>query len=131
MLTPPKYWRESPQRYRLEAGKCTQCGKVFFPPRLICDACRAETFETVILPRDGKIVSYSTINVPASNFADEAPVAYSIIELSNGFKLSAQVTDCKVDELKIGAPVELQFRKVQEAGESGVLCYGYKAVLKR
>jgi uncharacterized OB-fold protein len=131
MLTPPKYWRECPQRYRLEAAKCTQCGKVFFPPRLICDACRAETFDTVILPRDGKIVTFSLINVPASNFADEAPVAYGIVELSNGVKLSAQVTDCKADELKIGAPVELQFRKVQEAGESGVLCYGYKAVLKR
>jgi len=131
MLTPPKYWRECPQRYRLEAAKCSQCGKIFFPPRLICDECRAEKFETVILPRNGKIVTYSLINVPASNFSDEAPVVYGVVELENGVKISTQITDCKGDELEIGLPVELQFRKVQEAGESGVLCYGYKAVLKR
>ncbi|MFH1756112.1 MAG: Zn-ribbon domain-containing OB-fold protein [Candidatus Latescibacterota bacterium] len=131
MLTPPKYWRECPQRYRMEAAKCTKCGKVFFPPRLVCNACRAETFETVILPREGKIISYSLINVPASNFADEAPIAFSILELADGTMISAQVTDCKPDELKIGAPIHLEFRKIQEAGQSGVLCYGYKAVLTR
>ncbi len=115
----------------MEAAKCTACGKVFFPPRLICDGCKGETFEQVILPREGKIVSYTAISVPASNFKDEAPIAYSIIELEGGTRISAQVTDCGTDELKIGAPVSIEFRKIQQDGESGVLCYGYKAVLKR
>jgi uncharacterized OB-fold protein len=131
MLTPAKYWRESAQRYRLEAAKCSGCGKIFFPPRLVCDKCRGESFETVILPADGKLVSYTAIHVPASNFKDEAPIAYSVVELEDGTKISAQVTDCSPDELKVGAPVRLEFRRVQHDGESGILCYGYKAVLKR
>lgn len=131
MLTPAKYWRESPQRYRLEAAKCTGCGKVFFPPRLICDKCRSESFETVTLPGDGKLVSFTAIHVPASNFKDEAPISYGVIELEDGTKISAMVTDCAPDELKVGAPVRLEFRRVQHDGESGILCYGYKAVLKR
>ena len=131
MLTPAKYWRECPQRYRMEAAKCTGCGKVFFPPRLICDACQGETFEPVVLPDNGTLLSYTSITVPASNFKDEAPVSYGVIELENGVRLSAQITDCTDDELKVGVPVRIEFRKVQEAGESGVLCYGYKAVLKR
>lgn len=131
MLTPSKYWRESPQRYRLEAAKCSKCGKVFFPPRLICDGCKADTFEQVILPSDGKLVTFTDIHVPASNFSDEAPIVYGIIELEDGTKISAQVTDCKSDELEVGAPVRIEFRKIQNDGESGVLCYGYKAVLKR
>jgi uncharacterized OB-fold protein len=131
MLTPAKYWRECPQRYRMEAAKCTGCGKVFFPPRLICDACKCETFEPVVLPDNGKLLTYTSITVPASNFKDEAPVSYGVIELENGVRLSAQITDCTADELKIGLPVRIEFRKIQEAGESGVLCYGYKAVLKR
>ncbi|NIM20135.1 MAG: transcriptional regulator [Candidatus Latescibacteria bacterium] len=131
MLTPSKYWRESPQRYRLEAAKCTKCGKVFFPPRLVCDSCKNGEFEKTTLPDEGKIVSYSMIHVTASNFSDEAPIALGIIELDNGTKITAQVTDCTEDELAVGVPVKLEFRKVQEAGESGVLCYGYKAVLKR
>ena len=36
MANPARYWREIPQRYRLEAGKCRSCGEVYFPPRLIC-----------------------------------------------------------------------------------------------
>ena len=44
-----RYWREIPQRYRLEAGKCKQCGKTFFPPRLICDQCKSREFDTIIL----------------------------------------------------------------------------------
>ena len=131
MLTPAKNWREYPQRYRLEAGKCTGCGKVFFPPRLICDSCRGEQFEDVTLPSDGKLVTFTAIHVPASNFKDEAPIAYAVVELDDGTKISTQVTDCSFDELKAGAPVKLEFRRVQHDGESGVLCYGYKAVLKR
>jgi len=131
MLTPAKNWREYPQRYRLEAGKCTGCGKVFFPPRLICDDCHGEVFEQVTLPSDGKLVTYTAIHVPASNFKDEAPIAYAVIELEDGTKISAQVTDCSTEELHAGAPVRLEFRRVQHDGESGILCYGYKAVLKR
>ncbi|MBI4720877.1 MAG: Zn-ribbon domain-containing OB-fold protein [Chitinivibrionia bacterium] len=131
MLTPPKYWREIPQRYRLEAAKCAQCGKVFFPPRLICDACKGEEFETVVLPREGKIVSFTEVHTPASNFSDEAPFAVGIIDLGNELTILAQIVDCDPGEVKIGAPMRLEFRKLQKDGESGVLCYGYKAVPAR
>ncbi len=131
MLTPSKYWREIPQRYRLEAAKCQGCGKVFFPPRRVCDKCRGESFETVKLPREGKLASYSTVHVTTNAFADESPIIVGIIELDGGTKLTAQVADCEQDELEIGAPVRIEFRRVQRDGESGVLCYGYKAVLKR
>ncbi|MCH8837515.1 MAG: transcriptional regulator, partial [Candidatus Marinimicrobia bacterium] len=40
-----QYIREVPQRYRLEAGKCTGCGKLHFPPRLVCDGCGSQEFE--------------------------------------------------------------------------------------
>lgn len=131
MLTPPKYWREMPQRYRMEAGKCKKCGKVFFPPRLVCDACKAEEFEMVVLPREGKIVSFTEVHTPASNFSDEAPFAVGVIDLGDDVKILAQVVDCDPGEVAIGAPVRLEFRLLQKDGDSGVLCYGYKAVPAR
>ncbi len=127
MLTPAKYWREVPQRYRLEAGKCCGCGKIFFPPRLVCDECGKEEFVTVRLPSEGRIVSHTVIHTPAPNFSDEAPFVAGIIDLG-GVKITAQVADCSADEIKIGMPVRLEFRKLQKAGESGIICYGYKAV---
>ena len=41
----PRYWREKPTRFRLEAGKCKGCGKIVFPKRKICPACRGREFE--------------------------------------------------------------------------------------
>ena len=43
----PRYWREIPKRYRLEAAKCSKCGHIAFPQRLICPECGAADFEKI------------------------------------------------------------------------------------
>ena len=35
----PRYHREIPQRYRLEAGQCNGCQEIHFPPRAVCRKC--------------------------------------------------------------------------------------------
>ncbi|MBC8175649.1 MAG: Zn-ribbon domain-containing OB-fold protein [Candidatus Marinimicrobia bacterium] len=128
MTTPAKYWREIPQRYRLEAGKCKKCGKVFFPPRLICDACGSREFESVNLGREGTLITYTIIRVPPGQFSDQAPYAVGIVELDGGVRITTQVVDCDFDEIKIGKKVKVEFRKISSEGEAGIICYGYKCV---
>jgi uncharacterized OB-fold protein len=125
----PRYHREVPQRYRLEAGKCKNCGNVSFPPRLVCPKCKSKNFETVNLSREGKILTFTIIRVGPDKFSKETPYVVAIIELNDGVRLTAQVTDCDVDKIKIGDKVKLVFRKVQDEGLSGLHCYGYKAML--
>ena len=125
----PRYHREVPQRYRLEAGKCKQCVNISFPPRLVCPKCKSKSFETVKLSREGKILTFTIIRVGPDKFSKETPYAVAIIELNDGVRLSAQVTDCDVNKVEIGAKVKLIFRKIQDEGKSGLHCYGYKAVL--
>jgi uncharacterized OB-fold protein len=125
----PRYHREIPQRYRLEAGKCKQCGNISFPPRLICPKCKSKTFETVQLSREGKILTFTIIRVGPDKFSKETPYVVAIIELNDGVRLTAQVADCDVDKVEIGAKVKLTFRKIQDEGKSGLHCYGYKAVM--
>jgi uncharacterized OB-fold protein len=125
----PRYRREIPQRYRLEAGKCRNCGKILFPPRLICPACGSKDFENTTLPDKGKIVTFTVIRVAPENFAAQVPYCIAIVELDNGVKLTTQVVDCKLEDLEIGKSVQLVFRKVREEGKTGIICYGYKAVL--
>ena len=122
-----RHWREIPRRYRLEAGKCTKCGKVFFPARLVCDECKSRDFEMVNLPEEGEIMTYTVIRTPPSGFDDEAPYAIGIVKLGET-QLLTQIVDCELDKLEIGAKVRVEFRLVQESGKSGVLCYGYKCV---
>lgn len=129
MLTPQRYWREIPQRYRLEAGRCKKCGYVAFPPRLVCPRCKNREFETVRLKDEGEIVSYTIIRVPPEQFTDQVPYAIGIIELDSEVKILAQIVDCNFDDLAIGKKVKIEFRKIREEGEAGIICYGYKGRL--
>ena len=122
-----RYWREIPQRYRMEAGKCRKCGKVFFPPRLVCNACKARDFETVDLPEEGEVVSFTVIRTAPSGFEDEAPYAIGVIRLGE-VQVLAQIVDCDFEDIKFGGKVRIEFRRIQEDGKSGILCYGYKCV---
>jgi scaffold protein (connect acetoacetyl-CoA thiolase and HMG-CoA synthase) len=124
----PRYWREMPQRYRLEASKCKKCGKLFFPPRLICNGCRNREFETIKLSRSGKLLTYTIINTGPSQFVKQVPYAIGIVELKEGVRVLSQITDCDLTKLATGMRLKVEFRKVQQEGEAGVICYGYKCV---
>ena len=128
MSTPSRYWREIPQRYRLEANKCKKCDVKFFPPRLICPECKNQEMESTRIADTGKILTYTIIRTPPQQFVDQAPYAIGIVELDDGVRLTAQIVDIDFDDLKIGQRVKLEFRKIFDEGESGILCYGYKFV---
>ena len=125
----PRYHREIPQRYRLEAGKCKACGNISFPPRLVCPECGKDEFETVALNGEGKLLTYTIIRVASDKFTGKTPYAVGIVELKDGVKVTTQITDVDFDKLKIGTKVKLVFRKIQDEGKSGLHCYGYKAIL--
>jgi hypothetical protein len=128
MPNPSKYWREIPQRYRLEAGKCTKCGFVAFPPRLVCPQCGNRKFEKTKLADSGTILTFTIIRVPPHQFEDQAPYAVGIAELDDGVRLTAQIVDCDIAALKVGMRVRIEFRKIYEEGDAGVIYYGYKFV---
>ncbi len=124
-----RYHREIPQRYRLEASKCTKCGKVSFPPRLVCPKCKMRKFKTINLKDEGKILTYTVIRVGPDKFSKEQPYAIGIVEVGDGVRLTTQIADGDVDKLKIGQKVKLVFRKIQDDGKAGIHMYGYKAVV--
>jgi hypothetical protein len=127
-MFPARYWREIPQRYRLEASRCKGCGKIYFPPRLICSECKSKDFEEIKLKDQGKLLSFTVIRVAPSQFVDQSPYAMGIVELDDGARFLAQIADCEPDQLEIGMRLKLEFRKIQEDGEAGILCYGYKCI---
>lgn len=125
----PRYTREMPQRYRLEAAKCRQCGEISFPPRLVCSDCSAREFEKTRLSDYGKIITFTTIRVAPAQFAVQSPYSVAVVESDNGVRITTQIVDCKPDDLEIGRKVKFVFRKLYEEGRTGIICYGYKAIL--
>ena len=126
-VTPARYARFIPQRYRLEANYCSKCDKYHFPPRLICQ-CGNRELEKRKLPDEGELLTFTIIHTPGSQFQDERPFAIGIIELAPGARITAQIADTPFDEIKIGMKVKIEFRKIQSIGEGGLLAYGYKVV---
>jgi len=121
-------WRETPYRYRLEAKKCTNCGKVFFPGRLVCDGCQNRQFETINLPDHGELLTFTVIRVAPEGFGDQTPYAIGIVEVMKGVRFTTQIVDIPLDDIQIGMPVKVEFRKIRDDGHAGIHCYGYKCV---
>jgi hypothetical protein len=121
-------WREIPRRYRLEAAACNKCGKILYPPRRACPKCHGREFRTTVLPFEGRLVTHTVIRTPPAEFTDLAPYALGIVELEGGAKVHCQISDCDFDELKTGMSLRLEFRRIREDGEAGIIHYAHKAV---
>ncbi len=124
----PRYWREIPTRYRLEAVKCRGCGQVSFPARRVCPQCRGTEWERTALSWKGRVVTSTVVEVAPTEFQMEAPYAVAVIETPEGPRLMAQVVDCDPASVEPGMEVALVFRRLRSEGAGGILCYGFKAV---
>ena len=124
----PRYWREIPNRYRLEATRCKGCGVVAYPARKVCPACGQADPEPTTLSRNGKVVTSTVIHVSPTDLQMEAPYAMAIVETPEKARLTVQMADVELDEVRPGMEVRLEFRRIRKEGLSGILCYGYKAV---
>jgi hypothetical protein len=124
----PRYWREIPNRFRLEAVRCRGCSKVTYPVRAICPACRGKDFEEIKLSRKGKVVTSTVLYVAPAEFAMETPYAVAVVETPEGARLMVQLVDCEPSDVRPGLEVALEFRLIRQEGHGGILCYGHKAV---
>jgi hypothetical protein len=113
-------------RYRLLASRCLKCGRKYFPRRYKCISCGSEEMDTIELPRRGKVLSYTVINFPPKRYEKYAPYAVAYIELEDGTKLFAQLTDVDLDNIHLGMEVEATLRRLYEYGEDGPIIYGIK-----
>lgn len=100
---------------RLVVQRCRGCGKLRFPPRLICSHCLGRDAEWVPVSGRGTIYSFNVMHqVYHPGFAAEAPYAVVLVELEEGCRMISNVVDCSREELRIGLPVEVVFEPVSE-----------------
>jgi len=121
------YWRLIPQRYNLMGTECSHCGEKFFPPRRLCPNCRRQgTLKNLKFSGRGEIYSHTLIHAAPEGFEFQKPYFVGVIKLEEGPLVTAQIVDCKPDEVEIGKKVEMVFRKLCACGSEGTIRYGYK-----
>ncbi len=122
----PRYWRLKDQRYRLQGTVCENCGQYSFPPRAVCPKCKSRNQKLFVFSGKGTVFSFTTIYQTIGAYQDKVPYLVALIDLDEGPRITAQLTDVEWDEVHIGMPVEMVVRKYYEDGADGPIFYGYK-----
>ncbi|MFP3174460.1 MAG: Zn-ribbon domain-containing OB-fold protein [Vulcanisaeta sp.] len=124
-LSIPRYWRRTPQYYRLEGVQCVKCGRVYYPPRAVCE-CGSREFKPYPLPSTGKLLNFTVLYSVPAEFEKMKPLIIGIVDLG-GVRVIGQIVDCmNPEKLNPGMEVEVVFRMVKMDGTYGLINYGYK-----
>lgn len=128
-MSVPRFWREIPQRYNLQASKCGTCRAIHFPPREVCPTCRRASvgkMQPVNLSGKGTILECTRVHKPAPGYAMQVPYFLALIQSIEGPIITGQVVDSDPALIAAGAPVHGVFRRLGQDGEDGVIYYGTK-----
>jgi len=118
-------WRDRNQIFPLHGLKCQACGGIHYPPQRVCPQCQAkDQFEEVRLSdRKGKIFTFGADTLCTRL---EAPRVTAIIDFEGGGRMATVMTDKVLEEIEVGMPVEMSFRKL--ASQDGMHNYFWKSI---
>ena len=119
-------WRLRAQRYRLEGSVCQDCNQLSFPPRDVCRACGSTALWPHRLIGRGTVYSFTVLYQGPESFDGGVPYAVGLIDLEEGPRITAMLTDIDPEQVEIGMPVEMVIRVTNTEGERGPINYSYK-----
>jgi len=112
--------------------KCRKCGTPQYPPQEICanPTCGAvnEMDSYRFSDKTGRLFTY-TGDVLA--FSPSPPAIYGMVDFEGGGRWLFDLTDCELDAVEVGMPVEMSLRRKYHDGKRGVHVYFWKATPPR
>ncbi|MEU0582181.1 OB-fold domain-containing protein [Streptomyces sp. NPDC006132] len=106
------FW-EGVARHELLIQRCTACRALRFPWLPGCHGCGSPDWDTVAASGEGTVYSYVVMHHPPFP-AFEPPYAVGLIELAEGVRIVSNVVGVPYDEVRIGMPVRLEFRRYDD-----------------
>ncbi len=122
-------WRKNKMILGLVGGKCSQCGTAQYPKMDICvnPACEAhhtqKDYEFADVPA---VVRTFTGDMLAISV--DPPAIYGMVQFEGGGRLMADFTDCELDDIRVGLPVRMEFKRKVADKTRGFVNYFWKAV---
>jgi 3-hydroxy-3-methylglutaryl CoA synthase len=117
-------WRETDKNIRLHASRCNSCGYLQYPPQRVCIKCMSkDSFDPVRLSdKRAEVFTYSMDYVAGT---PDVPLVVTVVNFDGGGRMICMMTDREVEDVKVGLPVEMSFRKLHTVG--GVHNYYWKS----
>jgi len=133
----PSWHRTIPQRHRLIAGRCPECGALAFPPEGACDDCgQLGEYDDVELPGTGTVEAVTVIGqggAPPEFVEQQArsgAYASAVVALDGPDgktdSVPAQVVGTDPESVAVGDRVTATIRRIYT--QEGVTRYGFKMV---
>lgn len=122
-------WRNRKAILGLQGSRCLECDTQQYPPQRVCvnpDCGAIDRMEPVVLAgKCGKIVSFTSDMLAATK---NPPAVYGNVDFNGGGRCMMDFTDCSLDDLQVGKPVEFSFRIKYIDPKRDTTFYFWKAV---
>ncbi|MGE0545016.1 MAG: Zn-ribbon domain-containing OB-fold protein [Dehalococcoidia bacterium] len=100
---------------RLMLMRCVACGTHRYPARDRCDVCWSTETEWVEASGRASLHSWVVFHqVYHLAFADRVPYNVAVVELEEGPRITTNVIDCELDDLKAGMALIVMFEEIAE-----------------
>jgi 3-oxo-4,17-pregnadiene-20-carboxyl-CoA hydratase alpha subunit len=97
----------------LRVQRCNACGALRFPPGPACPACGALDRGYVVASGRGTVFSYVVHRHPPVP-GRELPILIALVDLEEGVRMVGELTGLEADEIEIGMPVSVDFRRIDD-----------------
>jgi len=99
---------------RLTTTKCKRCGKLLWPPRIVCPGCLSNELEWIDLGSEGELHAFTEMRLGAPlGFVEDLPFCIGIVKIG-GLYLSTRIDDATYQDLRIGMKVQLKMIRLDD-----------------
>ncbi|TDC99511.1 hydroxymethylglutaryl-CoA synthase [Saccharopolyspora terrae] len=120
----PPSARSTAWKFSFTGSVCRQCGFTHLPPMRVCKKCGSVDGmdPRSLASSTGTVATYT---VDRLTYSPSPPLIDAVVDFDGGGRYTLEVADAQPDDLAVGVPVGLSFRRLFTAG--GVHNYFWKA----
>ena len=122
-------WRKNKMILGLVGGKCRECNTPQFPKADICVNPECGAFDSQedyeFADVEAKVKTYTGDLLAVSV---DPPAIYGMVQFEGGGRAVVDFTDCELEDIRVGLPVKMAFKRKGVDRERGFVNYFWKAV---
>lgn len=122
-------WRDRKAVLGLVGSKCKKCGTPQYPDQRVCvkpDCGAVDQMDDYrFSDRKAHLFTYTGDNLA---WSPNPPAIYGIVDFEGGGRNVFDLTDCTLDAVQVGMPVEMSFRRKYLDEAHGISGYHWKAM---